>query len=363
MSIKVDIFAPDLPESVIDARVISWHKKIGDFVNRDDVLAEIETDKIILEVVAPSSGILSDIFKKKGSTVSKRALLGYLKICEQLVSDIKNNGEKNIFSPSARRTLLKKNLKEIEKKESNVLEKKILKNKVPSNEKRIPLTSLRKRIIERLLDTKNKTVSLTTFNEVNMQPIINLRKNYKEMFEKCHNIHLGFMSFYVKSVVAALKKYPEFNAYIDNEDIVYHNDYNINIAISTTRGLITPVLKQVNTMSMCDIEKKIRELIEKGNKNTLTIEELIGGNFTITNGGIFGSLMSTPIINPPQSGILGIHLIKDRPVVINKKILILPMMYIALSYDHRIVDGREAVGFLVMIKEILEDPTRLIFNI
>lgn len=231
------------------------------------------------------------------------------------------------------------------------------------SEKRVPMTRLRKRIAERLLEAKNTTAMLTTFNEVNMQPIKDLRKQYGEVFEKRHGVRLGFMSFYVKAAVEALKRYPEVNASIDGDDVVYHNYFDISIAVSTPRGLVTPVLRDVDAMSMADIEKKIKELAVKGRDGKLTVEDLSGGNFTITNGGVFGSLMSTPIINPPQSAILGMHAIKDRPMAVNGKVEILPMMYLALSYDHRLIDGSESVGFLVAIKDMLEDPTRLLLDV
>lgn len=231
------------------------------------------------------------------------------------------------------------------------------------SEKRVPMTRLRKRIAERLLEAKNSTAMLTTFNEVNMQPIKDLRKQYGEAFEKRHGVRLGFMSFYIKAAVEALKRYPEVNASIDGTDVVYHNYFDISIAVSTPRGLVTPVLRDVDAMSMADIEKTIKELAVKGRDGKLTVEDLTGGNFTITNGGVFGSLMSTPIINPPQSAILGMHAIKDRPMAVNGKVEILPMMYLALSYDHRLIDGKESVGFLVAIKDMLEDPTRLLLDV
>ena len=225
------------------------------------------------------------------------------------------------------------------------------------------MTRLRKRIAERLLEAKNSTAMLTTFNEVDMQPIMTLRKIYGEKFEKQHSVRLGFMSFYIKAVVEALKRYPEVNASIDGDDVVYHNYFDISIAVSTPRGLVTPVLRDCDKLSMADIEKQIKALAEKGRDGKLTVEDLTGGNFTITNGGVFGSLMSTPIINPPQSAILGMHAIKERPIALNGQVVIRPMMYLALSYDHRLIDGRESVGFLVTIKELLEDPTRLLLEI
>jgi 2-oxoglutarate dehydrogenase E2 component (dihydrolipoamide succinyltransferase) len=231
------------------------------------------------------------------------------------------------------------------------------------SEKRVPMTRLRKRVAERLLEAKNSTAMLTTFNEINMQPIMDLRKQYGEAFEKRHGVRLGFMSFYIKAVVEALKRFPEVNASIDGSDVVYHNYFDISIAVSTPRGLVTPVLRDVDSMSMADIEKKIKELAIKGRDGKLTVEELTGGNFTITNGGVFGSLMSTPIINPPQSAILGMHAIKDRPMAVNGQVVIQPMMYLALSYDHRLIDGKESVSYLVTVKDMLEDPARLLLDV
>ncbi|HAS61687.1 MAG TPA: dihydrolipoamide succinyltransferase, partial [Vibrio sp.] len=231
------------------------------------------------------------------------------------------------------------------------------------SQKRVPMTRLRKTVANRLLEAKNSTAMLTTFNEVNMKPIMDLRKQHKDQFEERHGTRLGFMSFYVKAVTEALKRYPEVNASIDGEDIVYHNYFDISMAVSTPRGLVTPVLKDCDTLGFADIEKGIKELAIKGRDGKLTVDELMGGNFTITNGGVFGSLMSTPIINPPQSAILGMHKIQDRPMAVDGKVEILPMMYLALSYDHRLIDGRESVGFLVTIKELLEDPTRLLLDV
>jgi len=231
------------------------------------------------------------------------------------------------------------------------------------SEKRVPMTRLRKRIAERLLEAKNSTAMLTTFNEVNMKPIMDLRAQYQDQFEKRHGIRLGFMSFYVKAVTEALKRYPEVNASLDGDDVVYHNFFDISIAVSTPRGLVTPVLKDADTLGFAQVEKGIKELALKGRDGKLTVDELVGGNFTITNGGVFGSLMSTPIINPPQAAILGMHKIQDRAMVVDGKIEILPMMYLALSYDHRLIDGRESVGFLVTVKELLEDPARLLLDI
>ncbi|BAH83335.1 dihydrolipoyllysine-residue succinyltransferase [Candidatus Ishikawella capsulata] len=388
-----DIIAPDLPESVNDATVAIWHKKVGNRVNRDEVLVEIETDKVMLEVSAAISGILDVIFKNVGATITSGEVLGRLKptreefLAEREPEPLPTHKKINniVYSPSMRRRMIKESIDENTIQVDNFNEA-IMKNTAPkdlSNQlgrvdlpknlcaeekystpvKRVPMTRLRKRISDRLLEVTRNTAMLTTFNEVNMQPIINIRKKYGEYFEKRHGIRLGFMSFYVKSVVEALKRFPEINASIDGEDIIYHNHFDISIAVATPRGLITPVLRHADSLSMASIENNIKDLAEKARNNKLSLEELTGGTFTITNGGVFGSLISTPIINPPQSAILGIHAIKDRPVAVKGNVVILPMTYLALSYDHRLIDGREAISCLVKIKEILEDMTIIILDI
>ena len=406
---SVDILVPDLPESVADATVATWHKKPGDAVVRDEVLVEIETDKVVLEVPASADGILDAVLEDEGTTVTSRQILGRLREGnsggketsakteskestpaqrQQASLEEQNN---DALSPAIRRLLAEHNLDASAIKGTGVggrltredVEKHLAKAPAKAaaapaaaaaaaapvaplagrSEKRVPMTRLRKRVAERLLEAKNSTAMLTTFNEVNMKPIMDLRKQYGDAFEKRHGIRLGFMSFYVKAVVEALKRYPEVNASIDGEDVVYHNYFDVSMAVSTPRGLVTPVLRDVDALGMADIEKNIKELALKGRDGKLTVEDLTGGNFTITNGGVFGSLMSTPIINPPQSAILGMHAIKDRPMAVDGKVEILPMMYLALSYDHRLIDGRESVGFLVAIKELLEDPTRLLLDV
>ncbi|EPM0816979.1 2-oxoglutarate dehydrogenase complex dihydrolipoyllysine-residue succinyltransferase [Klebsiella pneumoniae complex sp. WS2972] len=406
---SVDILVPDLPESVADATVATWHKKPGDAVVRDEVLVEIETDKVVLEVPASADGILDAVLEDEGATVLSRQILGRMREGnsagkessekadakastpaqrQQASLEEQNN---DALSPAIRRLLAEHNLDPAAIKGTGVggrltredVEKHLAKAPAPAeakapaaapaaapapqlghrSEKRVPMTRLRKRVAERLLEAKNSTAMLTTFNEVNMKPIMDLRKQYGEAFEKRHGIRLGFMSFYVKAVVEALKRYPEVNASIDGDDVVYHNYFDVSMAVSTPRGLVTPVLRDVDLLGMADIEKNIKELAVKGRDGKLTVDDLTGGNFTITNGGVFGSLMSTPIINPPQSAILGMHAIKDRPMAVNGKVEILPMMYLALSYDHRLIDGRESVGFLVAIKELLEDPTRLLLDV
>lgn len=407
----IEILVPDLPESVADATVATWHKKVGDTVKRDEVIVEIETDKVVLEVPALSDGVLAEVVQAEGETVMSKQLLGKISTAQEgdvssetlkatnepTPSDRQNAAIENSHShnadqgPAIRRLLAEHNLQADQIQGSGVggrltredIEREIAKRQAlqakqdaateqntistvaysARSEKRVPMTRLRKRIAERLLEAKNSTAMLTTFNEVDMQPIMTLRKTYGEKFEKQHGVRLGFMSFYIKAVVEALKRYPEVNASIDGDDVVYHNYFDISIAVSTPRGLVTPVLRDCDKLSMADIEKQIKALAEKGRDGKLTVEDLTGGNFTITNGGVFGSLMSTPIINPPQSAILGMHAIKERPIALNGQVVIRPMMYLALSYDHRLIDGRESVGFLVTIKELLEDPTRLLLEI
>ncbi|KFC80149.1 2-oxoglutarate dehydrogenase complex dihydrolipoyllysine-residue succinyltransferase [Buttiauxella agrestis] len=406
---SVDILVPDLPESVADATVATWHKKPGDTVTRDEVLVEIETDKVVLEVPASADGILDAVLEDEGTTVTSRQILGRLREGNSSGKETSAKAESkestpaqrqqasleeqsnDALSPAIRRLIAEHSLDANAIKGSGVggritredVDKHLTQAKAAQpaqakaaeesktpvaplagrSEKRVPMTRLRKRVAERLLEAKNSTAMLTTFNEVNMKPIMELRKQYGESFEKRHGVRLGFMSFYIKAVVEALKRYPEVNASIDGEDVVYHNYFDVSIAVSTPRGLVTPVLRDVDTLGMADIEKRIKELAVKGRDGKLTVEDLTGGNFTITNGGVFGSLMSTPIINPPQSAILGMHAIKDRPMAVDGKVEILPMMYLALSYDHRLIDGRESVGYLVAIKELLEDPTRLLLDV
>ncbi|HGJ5875710.1 MAG TPA: 2-oxoglutarate dehydrogenase complex dihydrolipoyllysine-residue succinyltransferase [Arsenophonus sp.] len=411
---SIEILVPDLPESVADATVATWHKKPGDQVERDEVLVEIETDKVVLEVPAADSGVLESIVEEEGATVLSKQLLGRIRLSDStgIPAEVKEAGEpapakrqtasleeesNNALTPAVRRLIAEHDLDPANIKGTGVggrltrddVEKYLNKNQSAVNtnaatkqqnvvsvtasltssisshrsEKRVPMTCLRKRIAERLLEAKNNTAMLTTFNEVNMKQVFDLRKHYGESFEKRHGIRLGFMSFYVKAVVEALKRYPEVNASIDGSDVLYHSYFDISIAVSTLRGLVTPVLRDADALSMAEIEKRIKELVIKGRDGRLTVEELTGGNFTITNGGVFGSLMSTPIINPPQSAILGMHAIKDRPMAVDGKIEILPMMYLALSYDHRLIDGRESVSFLVTIKDMLEDPARLLLDV
>jgi len=399
----IEILVPDLPESVADATVATWHKQPGDAVERDEVLVDIETDKVVLEVPAPEAGVLEAIIEEEGATVLSKQLIAKLKpgaVAGEPTSDTTQESEaspdkrhkaslteesSDALSPAVRRLLAEHSLDASQVKGTGVggritredIEAHLANGSSATSadsapveapaalrsQKRVPMTRLRKTVANRLLEAKNSTAMLTTFNEVNMKPIMDLRKQYKDQFEKRHDTRLGFMSFYVKAVTEALKRFPEVNASIDGDDIVYHNYFDISMAVSTPRGLVTPVLKDCDTLGFADIEKGIKELAIKGRDGKLTVDELMGGNFTITNGGVFGSLMSTPIINPPQSAILGMHKIQDRPMAVDGKVEILPMMYLALSYDHRLIDGRESVGFLVTIKELLEDPARLLLDV
>ncbi|GAA5217579.1 2-oxoglutarate dehydrogenase complex dihydrolipoyllysine-residue succinyltransferase [Corallincola platygyrae] len=397
----IEIKVPVLPESVADATVATWHKQPGEPVSRDENLVDIETDKVVLEVVAPEDGTLEEIIHGEGDTVLAEQVIAKFKAGAVAGQEVapkpsepaaeEKGGEttpatNDVLSPSVRRVLGEKGITEahaiaeikgtgkdgrITKEDVEAFAKKAAASAtseavaapVGRSEKRVPMTRLRKRIAERLLDAKQSTAMLTTFNEVNMKPIMSIRKQYQEQFEKKHGIRLGFMSFYVKAVTEALKRYPEVNASLDGDDLVYHNYFDISIAVSTPRGLVTPVLRDADSLSLAKTEEGIRELAIKGRDGKLTVDELTGGNFTITNGGVFGSLMSTPIINPPQSAILGMHKIQERPMAVNGQVEILPMMYLALSYDHRIIDGKESVGFLVTIKELLEDPTRLLLDL
>lgn len=396
----MQILVPDLPESVSDATVGTWHKKVGEQIKAGELLVDLETDKVVLEVPAPQDGIVGNILFETGSTVQAKQLLAELQegtasgeeTTEKVVVSDDSGSASDILTPSVRRILAEEEvdpstlhgsgrdgrltrqdvLVHVQNKRNEQLTTAAEPVAEPAyvvpqvsgrEEKRVPMTRLRKRIAERLLEAKNTTAMLTTFNEVNMQPIMQIRSRYQDQFEKRHGIKLGFMSFYVKAVCEALKRYPEINASLDANDILYHNYFDISIAVSTERGLVTPVLRNCDELSLAEIEKGIKLLADKARDGRLSVDDLTGGTFTITNGGVFGSLMSTPIINPPQSAILGMHKIQERPMAVDGQVVILPMMYLALSYDHRIIDGRESVGFLVHVKSLLEDPTRLLLDI
>jgi 2-oxoglutarate dehydrogenase E2 component (dihydrolipoamide succinyltransferase) len=394
---KISIKVPVLPESVTDGTVATWHVQKGQTVSRDDALVDIETDKVVLEVVAEADGVLTDVMAAEGDTVNSEQEIAILSAGSAVPAAAAapvavDEGDANdALSPSVRRLLGEKGLnadnikgtgkggrvtKEDVENFMKQADTKPAAAPAPApavagaptvsgsrDEKRVPMTRLRKTIATRLLEAKQSTAMLTTFNEINMKPIMDLRKQYKDSFEERHGTRLGFMSFYVKAVVEALKRFPAVNASIDGDDIVYHNYFDVSIAVSTPRGLVTPVLRDCDKMSFAEIEQEIRNLAIKGRDGKLTMAEMVGGNFTITNGGVFGSLLSTPILNLPQAAILGMHKIQDRPMAVNGKVEILPMMYLALSYDHRLIDGKESVGYLVTIKELLEDPTRLLLDI
>lgn len=382
---SIEIRVPALPESVADATILKWHKKAGDSIERDETLVELETDKVVLEVPAPVSGVLAEITAAEGATVLADALLGKVNAGAVAAQSAKPAEEKKSapaaaqteihLSPAVRRAVAESDINvqgmqgsgkggRIVKEDLNKTAAATLNPSMPAaglrTEERVPMTRLRAKIAERLVEAQHNAAMLTTFNEINMQPVMDLRNRYKEQFEKTHGVKLGFMSFFTKAVVEALKKFPDVNASIDGQDIIYHGYYDVGIAVSTPRGLVVPIIRNAETLSLADIEKSIAASAAKARDGKLSVEEMTGGTFTITNGGVFGSLMATPIINPPQSGILGMHKIEDRPVAENGQVVIRPMMYVALSYDHRIIDGRESVGFLVAVKQFLEDPARML---
>ena len=403
----VDVKVPQLSESVAEATLVSWHKKTGEYVKRDENLVDIETDKVVLETPAPQAGVLVKIVKADGGTVTSNEVIATID------TEAKPEAGKaeaapaaapaaaavpakaatgNPAMPSAQKLAAEKNIdtgtlsgtgRGGRVTKGDVIQAAQGGAKAPAAapaparampavdlgdlgerpEQRVPMSRLRARIAERLVQSQSTAAILTTFNEVNMQPVMDMRAKYKDKFEKEHGVKLGFMSFFVKAAVHALKKYPVVNASVDGNDIVYHGYFDIGIAVGSPRGLVVPILRNCDQMSLADIEKQIAEFGKRAQDGKLTIEELTGGTFSISNGGTFGSMLSTPIINPPQSAILGVHATKDRPVVENGQIVIRPMNYLALSYDHRIIDGREAVLSLVAMKEALEDPARLLLDI
>lgn len=402
-----EVKVPQLSESVAEATLLQWKKKAGDSVAQDEILIEIETDKVVLEVPAPSAGVLSEIMIADGGTVGSDQVIakidsegkGATAVTTAAPVDspapavapvAASNSAAGIAMPAAAKILAEKNISAtdvagtgrdgrvtkadalsanpVAAKASAPVAPKLA--ALPANvdlgdrpEERVPMSRLRARIAERLLESQATNAILTTFNEVNMAPVMNMRNKYKEIFEKEHGVKLGFMSFFVKAAVHALKKYPVLNASVDGNDIVYHGYFDIGIAVGSPRGLVVPILRDVDQMNLAEIEKKISEYGLKARDGKLTLEDLTGGTFSISNGGVFGSMLSTPIINPPQSAILGIHATKDRAVVEDGQIVIRPMNYLAMSYDHRIIDGREAVLGLVAMKEALEDPARLLLDI
>tara|TARA_B110000014_G_C20120654_1_gene593713 strand:+ start:2366 stop:3493 length:1128 start_codon:yes stop_codon:yes gene_type:complete len=373
-----EIKVPILPESITEATVAAWHKKPGDFVEIDDVVVEIETDKVVLEVPAEESGVLSEISAEEGETVSEQQLLGMIDDDADAVDaksneaeeDTKEKVEESVSSvpnePDETEEKEEKQEEAIEKPQEQINQASETSSaQVSSNrmEERVPMTRIRKTIANKLHSASQNTAMLTTFNEVDMSEILSMRASYKEAFEKKYSVKLGFMSFFVKAAVESLKKFPTVNAYIDGDEIVYHAYCDVSVAVSSDRGLVVPVLRDAHKMGMHDIEKGIVDFAVRAQDGTLGIEEMSGGTFTISNGGVFGSLMSTPILNSPQSAILGMHKTQERPVAVDGEVVIKPMMYLALSYDHRIIDGKEAVQFLISIKEALEDPARLLLKV
>jgi 2-oxoglutarate dehydrogenase E2 component (dihydrolipoamide succinyltransferase) len=416
----IEVKVPQLSESVAEATLLQWHKKVGEAVTRDENLIDVETDKVVLELPAPESGVLTKIVRPDGATVASGELIAVIDTeatagkaaapvavasapavaqAAAPVAPVASTTKADVAMPAAAKMLADNNLStaqvtgtgkdgRVTKGDAiNTLAKpaasavaiptsapKAALPAVPVSlnsaallegraEQRVPMSRLRQRVAERLLQSQATNAILTTFNEVNMQPVMDMRKRYQEKFEKEHGARLGFMSFFVKAAVAALKRYPVVNASVDGTDIVYHGYFDIGVAVGSPRGLVVPVLRNVDQLSMAQIEKNIGEYGKKAQDGKLSLEELTGGTFSISNGGVFGSMLSTPIINPPQSAILGVHATKDRAVVENGQIVIRPMNYLALSYDHRIIDGREAVLFLVAVKEALEDPARLLLDI
>ncbi len=405
----IEVKVPVLSESVADATLAQWHKKVGDFVKRDENLVDLETDKVMLEVVAPHDGLLAEIKHESGAVVGSGEVLA---IVDSSVEQPAETPEPETvaepekaevaagpaaaeeqpaaamnFSPAVRKLIVEHKLDATAingtGRDGRITKADVLKHieqasqpvaapAAPSTtevgaggrpEQRVPMTRLRARIAERLLEAQQTTAMLTTFNEVNMQPVMDLRAKYQELFKKKHEIKLGFMSFFIKACCEALKEFPAVNASIDGNDIIYHGYFDVGVAVSTERGLVVPIIRDADQMSLAEMEQAVVEYAGKAREGKLSMEDLSGGTFSLTNGGTFGSLLSTPILNPPQSAILGMHKIEPRAVVENGEIVARPMMYVAMSYDHRIVDGKEAVSFLVKVKEVLEDPARLLLQV
>jgi 2-oxoglutarate dehydrogenase E2 component (dihydrolipoamide succinyltransferase) len=388
----IEVKVPQLSESVAEATLLDWHKKEGERVSRDENLIDIETDKVVLELPSPSDGVLVKILKKARDSVGSGDVIAQIdtegKAAAAAPAQAKPaatppSSSKPPVMPAAQKIAAEKGIDTSKVqgtgRDGRVTKGDVLEAKKPLQqppppinvdqltsgrpEQRVPMSRLRQRVAERLVHSQSTAAILTTFNEVNMAPVMGMRKTYQERFEKEHGTRLGFMSFFIKAAVHALKRYPVVNASIDGTDIVYHGYFDIGVAVGSPRGLVVPILRDADRMSFADIEKKIGEFGKRAQDGKLTLEELTGGTFSISNGGVFGSMLSTPIINPPQSAILGVHATKERAVVENGQIVVRPMNYLALSYDHRIIDGREAVLFLVGIKEALEDPARLILEI
>lgn len=400
----IDIKAPIFPESVADGTVATWHKKVGDKVVRDEVIVDIETDKVVLEVVAPADGFVSQIIKAEGDTVLSQETLAIFETgtaslaattasasaapVAAVVSSSPAATTNTDLAPSVRKAVAENQLDpsqiagsgrggRITKEDvtthlstpapvaaAKAAEPVALSLAVGERiEKRVPMTRLRAKVAERLLQASQGTAMLTTFNEVNMKPIMEMRKAYGERFEKRHGVRLGFMSFFVKAAVEALKRFPAVNASLDGNDIVYHGYHDVGVAVSSDRGLVVPIVRDAERMNLAEIEKNILEYGKKAKEGKLSLDDITGGTFTISNGGVFGSLLSTPLLNPPQTAILGMHKIQERPMAVKGEVVILPMMYLALSYDHRLIDGKEAVSFLVTIKDLVEDPALLLLDL
>ena len=400
---SIELKVPVFPESVTDGTILTWNRKPGDVVKRDESLVEIETDKVVFEVPAPRDGVLEEILEDAGAVVASDQLIGRMR--EEAVTASPGEpetvgagaseaqAETPFATPSASKLIEESGLdihditgtgsgnrilkEDVQAALAQASEPKktetVTRSSAPAPqavvadgerpEQRVPMTRLRARIAERLLEAQHNAAMLTTFNEVNMQPVMDLRARHRDAFEKRYGVRLGFMSFFVKAAIEGLRNFPELNASIDGTEIVYHGFFDMGIAVSSPRGLVVPILRDADRMAMADVEIQIRDYAGKARDGSLSLEDITGGTFTITNGGVFGSLLSTPILNPPQTGILGMHKIQERPVAENGEVVIRPMMNIALSYDHRLVDGRTAVQFLVMIKEIIEDPARLVLGV
>ncbi|PCJ15293.1 MAG: dihydrolipoyllysine-residue succinyltransferase [Gammaproteobacteria bacterium] len=417
---SIEINAPQFPESVADGTIATWHKQPGEPVMRDELLVDIETDKVVIEVVAPADGQIKTLLKNEGDSVLSDELLA---IFEEGSASVGTTAEKAsasnaepsasesgagsaslALSPAVRKLVAEHGIDAANikgsGKDGRILKEDVLNFITPSDpvaaveavkkveqiaapspaltaippggvplpsedriERRVPMTRLRARVAERLVQAQQTSAMLTTFNEVNMKPIMEMRKNYKEQFEKVHGVRMGFMAFFVRAVVESLKRFPEVNASIDGNDVVYHSYYDIGVAVSSSRGLVVPVLRDADKKGLGEVEAQITGLALKARDGKLTLDDMTGGTFTLSNGGVFGSLLSTPILNPPQTGILGMHKIQERAMVVNGEVVVLPMMYLALSYDHRLIDGKEAVGFLVQVKQFIEDPARLLLEI
>jgi 2-oxoglutarate dehydrogenase E2 component (dihydrolipoamide succinyltransferase) len=397
---SIEIKAPTFPESVADGTVATWHKQPGEACSADDLIVDIETDKVVLEVVAPADGVISEILSGEGDTVLSDQVIGKFTAgaagseasatqeSAASESEAQSAGDDKV-GPAARKLIVENNLDASAIKgtgKNGGITKEDVQNFMSSApkaaspakaapapapvaapgervEKRVPMTRLRATIAKRLVEAQQTAAMLTTYNEVNMGPVMELRKTYKDLFEKTHGTRLGFMSFFVKAATEALKRFPAVNASIDGNDMVFHGYQDIGVAVSTDRGLMVPVLRDTDSMGLATIESTIRDFGLRGRDGKLGLDDMAGGTFTITNGGVFGSLLSTPILNPPQTAILGMHKIQERPMAVNGQVVIQPMMYLALSYDHRMCDGKEAVQFLVAIKDLLEDPTRILLDV